>query len=292
MDNYTALIIDLKKSRSYNHETRYLIQTYMMKILDVLNTAYSKSILRDVDFSAGDEIQGLFMSPEAAYLYYRMLSIWLYPIKIRAGIGIGTWDLKISGKGTTSQDGKVYHNARHAINYTDELEGYSVLCYSGRKNDLTINTMIGSIASISGKLSMNQNQLSLIVEMLYPVFLSCKPIYLEDWESMVDLFKYKNDFDHKVNKSKKSLPFDNIRDDRIDIPFDFHTSSQKYINDTDFFITSGKQRGIPSVLANILTLSRQTIATSLYSGNIYMIRNMVITALKEMDAFSTEEIKP
>ena len=107
--DYAALIIDLKKSRSYTKEDRNHIQYYIMDVIHLLNRLYRRELVREVDFSAGDEVQGLFSSPEAAYLYYRMLSMWLHPVEIRAGIGVGGWDVQLDSKGTTGQDGPAYH---------------------------------------------------------------------------------------------------------------------------------------------------------------------------------------
>ena len=106
--DYAALIIDLKKSRSYTKEDRNHIQYYIMDVIHLLNRLYRRELVREVDFSAGDEVQGLFSSPEAAYLYYRMLSMWLHPVEIRAGIGVGGWDVQLDSKGTTGQDGPAF----------------------------------------------------------------------------------------------------------------------------------------------------------------------------------------
>ena len=51
----------------------------------------SKAIKFDVIFSAGDEIQGLFYSSEAAYLYFRLFNMLIYPVEVGAGIGVGEW---------------------------------------------------------------------------------------------------------------------------------------------------------------------------------------------------------
>ena len=160
--NYAALIIDLKKSRSYTKEDRNNIQHYIMDVIHLLNCLYCRELVREVDFSAGDEVQGLFLSPEAAYLYYRMLSLCLHPVAIRAGIGVGGWDVQLDNKGTTGQDGPAYHKARYAIKNADDSEGYPVLFLSGCQSDVTINTIIGGAASIMAKHSVYQNQIMLI----------------------------------------------------------------------------------------------------------------------------------
>ena len=280
---YAALIMDLRNSRSYSDSDRYLIQNHMIQAINFLNKAFYKNILRAVDFSAGDEIQGLFSTAESAYLFYRLFSIYLYPIKIRAGIGVGTWNLQISNRGTTSQDGQAYHSARHAINSTDDTEGYPALLYSNTQKDVVLNTMIGGASTISENLSVNQNQLFLATEILFPVYLDSEI----EWplDLIEELLTEKSRFDHKVFQSNRDLPFDHIdlTLDKLELERTHPKENfYKQLKQGAFFITSGKQRGIQSELANILAIKRQTVARSLDSGNIYIARNMALAALYDM----------
>lgn len=280
---YAALIMDLRNSRSYSDSDRYLIQNHMIQAINFLNKAFYKNILRAVDFSAGDEIQGLFSTAESAYLFYRLFSIYLYPIKIRAGIGVGTWNLQISNRGTTSQDGQAYHYARHAINSTDDTEGYPALLYSNTQKDVVLNTMIGGASTISENLSVNQNQLFLATEILFPVYLDSEI----EWplDLIEELLTEKSRFDHKVFQSNRDLPFDHIdlTLDKLELERTHPKENfYKQLKQGAFFITSGKQRGIQSELANILAIKRQTVARSLDSGNIYIARNMALAALYDM----------
>lgn len=280
---YAALIMDLRNSRSYSDSDRYLIQNHMIQAINFLNNAFYKNILRAVDFSAGDEIQGLFSTAESAYLFYRLFSIYLYPIKIRAGIGVGTWNLQISNRGTTSQDGQAYHYARHAINSTDDTEGYPALLYSNTQKDVVLNTMIGGASTISENLSVNQNQLFLATEILFPVYLDSEI----EWplDLIEELLTEKSRFDHKVFQSNRDLPFDHIdlTLDKLELERTHPKENfYKQLKQGAFFITSGKQRGIQSELANILAIKRQTVARSLDSGNIYIARNMALAALYDM----------
>lgn len=280
--NYAALIIDLKKSRSYSPETRNLIQYFIEEIIHKLNCIYHNDIIRDVDFSAGDEIQGLFRSPEAAYIYYRMVSMWLHPIKTRAGIGVGSWDVQLENKGTTGQDGRAYHNARFAIKHADEIEGYPVLIYSESRTDIMINTVIGAAASIMTKQTVNQNHVMLITELLFPIYsdYTCS-LSLNDLNEILPLLWHKNDFDHRIEKVSKDLPLDHIDPNVMDIlgPINALEAGE----DDSFFITNGRQRGIPTKLANILGVSRQSVEKTLKTGNIFTARNMAIAAIKDMN---------
>ena len=126
MKNYSVLMIDLKNSRSYSIQDRNNLQNSILNSIKILNKAFKNSIKKEVEFSAGDEIQGLFTSPHSAYLYYRLFSIIIFPIEIHSGIGYGTWDIVMDNESGTAQDGTVYHNARKAIDEAKNSLEYSL----------------------------------------------------------------------------------------------------------------------------------------------------------------------
>lgn len=280
--NYAALIIDLKKSRGYTKEDRNYIQHYILDVIHFLNNLYSRELVREVDFSAGDEVQGLFSSPEAAYLYYRMLSMWLHPVEIRAGIGVGGWDVQLDSKGTTGQDGSAYHKARYAIKNADDSEGYPILVLSGSHADVTINTIIGGAASIMAKQSVYQNQLMLITELLFPICNYYARAY--DYVTPHDVERFLHEkcvLAHEMEKIMRPLPIDRLQYGVVEINDPINIEDIR--EETKFYITSGKQRGIPTKLASIMeNISRQTIEKTIKAGNIYTARNMAIAAINEM----------
>lgn len=279
--DYAALIIDLKKSRGYTKEDRNHIQYYFMEVIHMLNDLYRRELVREVDFSAGDEVQGLFISPEAAYLYYRMLSMWLHPVEVRAGIGVGGWDVQLDSKGTTGQDGPAYHKARYAIENADDSEGYPVLFLSGSRSDVTINTIIGGAASIMAKQSVYQNQIMLMTELLFPVCNYCVRAYDNTASHDVERFlQEKCVLAHEMEKIMRPLPFDRLAYSFAEIIAPLNAEDVR--EETKFYITSGKQRGIPTKLAGIMDISRQTIEKTIKAGNIYTARNMAIAAINEM----------
>ena len=280
--NYAALIIDLKKSRGYTKEDRNYIQYYIMDVIHLLNNLYRRELVREVDFSAGDEVQGLFSSAEAAYLYYRMLSMWLHPIEIRAGIGVGDWDVQLESKGTTGQDGPAYHKARYAIKHADDSEGYPVLFCSGSHSDVTINTLIGGAASIMAKQSVYQNQIMLITELLFPICNYYVRAY--DYITPHDVAHFLHEkchLAHEMERIMRPLPIDRLQHGFVEIIDPINAEDIR--EETKFYITSGKQRGIPTKLASIMEdISRQTIEKTIKAGNIYTARNMAIAAINEM----------
>lgn len=277
---YSALMIDLKKSREYPLHNREAIQRYILEVCRRLNRVFSKGIVREVGFSAGDEIQGLFSSQQAAYLYFRLFSVLVHPVKIRAGIGVGSWDIQIAGEGTTAQDGQVYYRARHAIKNADELEGYPILYFSGDSADAIINSVIGGAAALGEKLNTYQNELMLLTELLYPLDAGgiVNTYHLFGLKELVEL-KREFEFYTADRKKGKRYPFDNCLDygaDELVTPVDV-------INIRDsFYVTSGRQRGLPSKLSHIMGISRQSVEKTLKSANIFVARNMSISVLKFM----------
>lgn len=283
MENYTALIIDLKKSRSYSIEDRNSIQNYIITVIQDLNSIFSHAIIREVEFSAGDEVQGLFSFPEAAYLYFRMFSMLISPVEIRAGIGIGEWNIKIEHASTTAQDGPVYHNARLAIENVKDALGYSVLLYSGSEYDIFLNAVINTPFMLTRNHSEYQNELMLLSELLYPID-SHQAIDDTKMNLIVKLAASKNMLDyykhHKKNRSVKKYPFDEIEHMNLE-SFSADAAKEQSI----FYISGGKRKGMAAQLSNILNISRQSIEKTFKAANIYEARNSTIVALKFMDKY-------
>ena len=280
-EQYCALIIDLVKSKSYTIDIRNSIQHMMWKTISALNSLFHSSMLRSVDFNAGDEIQGLFVSAQSAYMYYRLFSMIMFPVKIRAGIGMGSWDVCLENKGTTGQDGRAYHNARHAIECTDENEGYPILLFSGNRKDAIINTVTGTAALLCDEQSIYQNQLLLLAELLAPVKVKgIENLYEMHNVNVNDILQMKNEFNHCMSIAEKALPLDKIQYgiEKHIMQFD----QDDICEEQTFFVTHGKKRGLSTCLAELLQISRQSIDKSLRAGNVFIIRNMAITAISEM----------
>lgn len=283
MKNYTALIIDMKKSRSYTIEDRNAIQYYIFDVLEKLNDLFSYALAKNVEFSAGDEVQGLFICPEAAYLYFRIFSMLISPTQVRAGIGVGEWNVKIDHASTTVQDGPAYHNARRAIESVKDTLGYSVLLYSGSEMDLYLNAVINTAFALTDNHSEYQNELMILSELLYPIDYG-HVVNSERLNSVFELLTRKNKLDYysyyKKSRSMRNYPFDEIQ----------YRNPKPFVVDAlnveeDFFVSGGRTRGMSLQLSEILNISRQSIEKTFRTANIYEARNSTIVALKFMDKF-------
>lgn len=286
MVKYTALIMDLKKSRKYCIKNRNEIQDYIFHVIDVLNKVFGKSLEKDVFFSAGDELQGLFSSVEASYLYFRLFSMLVSPVEIRAGIGVGEWNIIVEDAGSTAQDGPAYHNARYAINATEESLGYSVLLLSGGKNDIIINSLLNSTAVIINKQSEYQNQVMLLSELLYPIN-SYEIIDVSKLKDVIELIAHKT-FVSSSNLYKFSNNYRQPLFHRIST-LNFESKPIDVTKNTDmFFVTEGKVRGLPIQLSEIIGVTRQSIDKTIKVANIYEARNLAVTTLKFLKCLEDE----
>lgn len=283
MKRYSALIIDLKKSKSYNKIDRTEIQNYIKDTISVLNKVFSNVIELDVVFSAGDEVQGLFSSPQAAYLYYRMFNVLVFPVKIRAGIGVGDWDVKIDSNISTEQDGTAYHNARHAIENVKDSLGYYILLSSNDKNDIYINSAINIATILLNNQSQYQNELFSISELMHPIDID-DMLRLDYFRELRHLIEKKNQINYYTQGIQEHL---------------FSSISYNFIlecnpinalaDESNFYVSSGKIKGLSIELTKLLGKSRQSIEKTIKSGNIYQERNSTIVALKLMNQFIRED---
>ena len=282
---YAALIVDIKDSRKYPNRVRKEIQNYWNIFIQILNTIFKKNMRFEVDFSGGDQIQGLFYTPEAAYLYYRLFSMCTHSIQTHGGIGVGSCNIQLADKHTGGQDGTAYHRARSASDLADADMGYPVLLNSGNiERDRMINALIGFAALTALRHTAHQNQILLLTELLYPISIE-NVSFDHEWASgeLSELILRKIEFDRIfADTKKKNLPFDDLLKLK-DNPFDFAEKRKTTkVKSKTYYITEGKGRGIPRALSDILGVYRQSIDTTLKAADIFNIRNLSIAALEEM----------
>ncbi len=283
MEKYAALIIDLKRSRSYSIKDRTSIQNYIINVIRELNYVFMDAVACEVEFSAGDEVQGLFSSAEAAFLYFRLFNMLIAPVGIRAGIGVGEWSIKVENASTTAQDGSAYHNARYALKEVRDYLGHTVLLYSGNENDIYINALINIPFILTNNYSEYKNELMLLAELLYPIN-SHEVINPEKFKLLFRLISFRNELNYYISFKKmnsvKQYPFDAINHIRLEsLPIDaIHDKSS-------FYVISGRKSGLSMQLSDILGISRQSIEKAFKAANLYAARNSAVTALKLINKY-------
>lgn len=169
MQYYVALIADIKGSRKYRAEERGYLQDLTNESLLFANELFKEGIEKEVVFSAGDEVQGLFREPATAFLYYRFLCFLLGPGVLRGGLGVGTWDVRLEEGASTSQDGEAYHYARSAILEAQKRKRFDLVLRSEELPDEVLTTLMDHSLSIGKMRTATRNDMALAVEFFYPV---------------------------------------------------------------------------------------------------------------------------
>ncbi|NLJ71004.1 MAG: hypothetical protein GX328_06035 [Clostridiaceae bacterium] len=162
MDNYIALIADIKKSRQSRNGI--FTQEKFLEVIDKINKKYKKIISSNFTISSGDSFQGLLHNGNEIMEILIELELKLHPLKIRFGMGIGSIDTAIYKENSNLIDGEAYHIARYNLEQIKESEkkkervitNYKI----GKKNDdlSLINSLFSLISIIKENWSETQVQ--------------------------------------------------------------------------------------------------------------------------------------
>lgn len=284
--DYSALIIDIIKSKSYEIDIRNEVQEYLTKCIKLLNFMYREMISCEVTFSAGDELQGLFKNPVAAVLYWRMLNFMVYPVQIRAGIGVGEWNVRIEGGLSTEQDGPAYHNSRYAIEDVYKRQMQSIRINSKSDKDVFANHLLNTSMGYKNGQNYMQNILQLVLELTYPFIEESRFIEVNDYAfkllELKESFKVKeNSFSRTIGRNQKRDPY--INDIKIRIQDDITITGN--IIDVEEIVY---RKGTNSNIAEVMNKSRQNIDIVMKRGNIQLIRSMDYMALQYIKKYYGE----
>ena len=271
---YTAIIIDMVGSKKYSPSERKFVQYSILEVSQQLNSVFSKALEKEVYFSAGDEIQGLFKSSAAAYIYCRLFMLLMYPIKFRCGIGSGSWDTRLKNEATTAQDGVAYQRARTAEESVDRLSSGNLLYYSGEDNDSLVNALLCGISEIEEQQSAYQKKMQLLVELMNPFDIGI--INRQAFKKLLPMAFERNNkgpFEKAKGKGESLLAELNLKKAVMNV---LDLSSQ----DGAFFVTETISRGVITDIANATGKSRQVISKTLKdAGGIAGIRSSAASVI-------------
>ena len=261
---YTVLMVDIRKSRQYQQQERQDLQDFCLKAVELLNGIFADALVKNVEFSAGDELQGLFKRMDVAFLYLRLLRILLWNKEIYAGIGHGDWTVQVDGRGTGFQDGPVYHHAREALEVCKKAKDYTVVVCTDAGLDGMSSALLNSLFSLNERLTRYQNELWLLLEILWPVG---DPLMLNEnhVRDMVDLLDYKSTLSIFKKEAQRSI-FRTIKENGM-----FIRPTQKQRGRD--VLMPGHLHGAVSKLTELTGLQQQSIDKALRNSNIFVERN-------------------
>lgn len=278
MKKYVSLIMDIEKSKKYGVSDRNDMQHYIDKCIKNLNGLFNEEMQCEVTFSAGDEFQGLFDDVVIALLYFRLLEMLIKPVKIRAGIGIGDWTVKMEQGLSTQQDGPAYHNARKAIEEAHSMQLQNIRICSD-EDDILSNHLVNASLPLKRQQIYMQNIVQVLIELLFP-FVPAH-INLDKYDSVNELIAIK--FEYKLGAkngglyTRRNMVMEHDYINFSEIP----DVSPIYINGemTDEESTIIK-KNTAMIISEILQCSRQNVDSIMRRGNSNKIRELDYVALQ------------
>lgn len=276
MQLYTALILDVKNSKSYGIDERNRIQLFIIECIEALNMVFRPKIERKVIFSGGDELQGLFSSTVSAVLYVRLLSLLVYPVQIRGGLGIGEWSVRVEKGNSAQQDGTAYHYARKAIEDVYGMQTQRFRIY-GKQEDSFANPMLNASYGLCKQLSPLQNLTLLLMEYMYP-FTEQNLIREDGYKKLKPLIIEK----YKTGTGGKGNFVSGTGNTRLDTLKILEDPAEK------IWIFKPHQeleemlliKGMAAAISKALGTTRQNIDKMIKNGNMIGIRSLDLAAVR------------
>ena len=285
MTVYAALIVDLKRSRDYQPERRSALQSYLVELTDELNRLFCDSLERELRFSGGDELQGLFRSPSAAWLCLRLLRRTIHPVAFHAGLGVGEWVARTPERDTFFQDGPVYHRARAALEAAKGETDCPALANTGGDLDPALNAILNGSLLLTAQNTAHQNLLALLLECLYPLFPLEEGLHLEALPELLQRMEEWAGFtDYLIGRQSK----------RPYVLFEAARRLQKTDTAMDSYplrigpegtYAAAHPRGAASAVAEAVGLKRQAVDTALRASKAYTERALALAGLDILRRF-------
>lgn len=299
-DKYAALIFDIVDSRKILD--RYEVQSKFKEIINFLNYIYKGKIVKDVVCGSGDEFQGLFKSVADAYAYIHSLQVYIYPIRVRSGIGYG--NIKYTNSDwisdskwlSTDIDGEAYYKARDAINAIPNKNPMDLIFFKTEKSiDKTLNTIMITGAG----LKQSQSRTAKLIEMIMDFYFPFTETYLDDnhLTYFSALIRYK--LNENIKDQLKKVYTDNLKKgtnyfipnlDDIDfktLVFDIYKESKNISpKDNDFYFDRYYPHGCSTLIAPLTLSSPQNVSKTMLFSRIKENRNFdgaIFNFLKNID---------
>lgn len=278
MTNYVSLIMDIENSKTYGVRDRNEMQHYIDKCIKNLNSLFYREMQCEVTFSAGDELQGLFNDVVTALLYFRMLEMLMKPVKIRAGIGVGGWTVKMEQGLSTQQDGPAYHNARQAIKeaYSMQLQNIRIC---SNEDDMLANHLINASLPLKRQQIYMQNIVQVLIELLFPFVPEHVDINRYDVvkELLAIKFEYRLGSKNGGLYSRRNIVMEHGYLNLNEIPDTLPIYIDGEVVDAESTII---KKNTATIISEILQCSRQNVDSIMRRGNSNKIRELDYVALQ------------
>ncbi|MFZ0452935.1 MAG: SatD family protein [Ignavibacteriaceae bacterium] len=111
-----VLIGDIINSKNISQRAK--IQSQLNSTFKKINI--DKLLLSPYTITLGDEFQAVYNKADSVFNHIWLISLAIYPLKIRFSIGVGDITTKINRKQAIGMDGPAFYNARNGLNELKE----------------------------------------------------------------------------------------------------------------------------------------------------------------------------
>ncbi|RJX25056.1 MAG: hypothetical protein C4537_05330 [Acholeplasma sp.] len=281
---YFAIVADIKDSR-YGDESRWGDLTALLeKARVLLNKVFVNSFEKEVVFSGGDSIQGVFKDIWSAYLYSRLLLKIFYPEKIRIGIGAGDVFSLFNDKNSNYSTGQAFINAQDALDRA-KWGNYDIQIKSSKQDVDDINILLELLTYLRNDQTDYQKEMDLITEILFPIVNSKMN---NPTDQLVEIVEFKNtlssfriDNAEKQEDTKINLFLNNLNEDRYNYskPIYIFSGSNEHLLS---FAEKANIYGIQSDIALLTQTTKQNVSKMFKKANIENIRKYDLVIIKKM----------
>ena len=265
-----VLTVDMKHSKGYGAEERRALQDYLIDVAELLNRVFAASLEKELRFSGGDELQGLFRDLGGAVLCFRLLRRAVFPLPLHAGFGLGDWTVNVPERDTFYQDGPAFHLAREAVEQAKGDTDRDAVVRSGDEGrDAAANAMLNAALRLTERNTAHQNELAVLLECLYPL----DPGGVLDGAALVQLptlmlERYGIAFYEKRVLQAQKPPVMAMAADRD------RAAPQSAEP------CAAHPRGAATAVAQAAHLTRQAVDTALRSANVYHERALILSMIE------------
>lgn len=168
---YAVLIGDIVRSRRLGRAERTRAQAQLKAILLRVNRDAKKSICTPLQFTGGDEFQGVLRTPLPVFAMITRIREALSPVPVRFGIGIGEITTPLSRR-PQEMDGPAFHRARNALERSKDFLEHASLSSGQAGRDEMVNAWLDALSFIRSGWSVRARE----VIRLHEEFQALEPI--------------------------------------------------------------------------------------------------------------------
>jgi len=285
-DYYCVLVADIKDSRT-GDEARWSDLTNLMENIRVaLNKTFEGTMEKEVVFTGGDSIQGVFYHIQEAYLYGRLLQKLFFPEAIRIGYGIGKVFSALENKNSNYSTGSAFVEANEALWWAKYLD-FDIYVSPQNQKVMDINLIIELVSSVKSLQTDYQKELDLMVECIYPFWAISFDLPNSEIQNVLKfrngLPTFQNSSNQNQNNSRMTT-FISKWDEEPD-QFYNYVEVDKNIKDYSEIAKEVNPQGIQTDIAYLTMSKRQTISKMYKLARIESIRKYEAIICQKLGEF-------